>query len=240
MKQTSSLYRLDNSLDQHGHLRVGGCIKHANIPPNILPWKRHISELVIRHYHQRVKHQGCGMTLNELQSCVLWIIGGNSAVANHIFNCVTCRKLCSAVQEQKMADLLDLYSRKRWRRVQHLANEFWTRWRKEFLLTLQEHQKWVRLHHNVRVSPEPVEYRSWRGNIPWQWWTYLESEACNWWCILGFKRPKIQTHCLSWEIHPEVGASCTTRRRWRPGIPRRGAFELRDWTVYLNTDSYPE
>jgi hypothetical protein len=29
----------------------------------------------------------------------------------------------------------DIYSRKRWRRVQHLANEFWDRWRKEFLQT---------------------------------------------------------------------------------------------------------
>ena len=26
----------------------------------------------------------------------------------------------------------DVYCRKRWRRVTHLANEFWTRWRKEF------------------------------------------------------------------------------------------------------------
>ena len=37
----------------------------------------------------------------------------------------------------------DLYCRKRWRRVQHLANEFWTRWRKEFLLGLKEHQHWT-------------------------------------------------------------------------------------------------
>ena len=36
----------------------------------------------------------------------------------------------------------DLYSRKRWRRIQHLANEFWSRWRKEFLLSLQQRQKW--------------------------------------------------------------------------------------------------
>ena len=32
----------------------------------------------------------------------------------------------------------DLYSRKRWRRVQHLSCELWTRWRKEFLHSLQE------------------------------------------------------------------------------------------------------
>ena len=39
----------------------------------------------------------------------------------------------------------DLYLRKRWRRVQHLANEFWTRWIKEYLQSLQEPQKWTRV-----------------------------------------------------------------------------------------------
>ena len=27
----------------------------------------------------------------------------------------------------------DLYSQRRWRRIQHIANEFWSRWKKEFL-----------------------------------------------------------------------------------------------------------
>ena len=40
----------------------------------------------------------------------------------------------------------DIYACRRWRRVQHLANEFWSRWRKEFLLSLQERQKWSRYH----------------------------------------------------------------------------------------------
>lgn len=35
----------------------------------------------------------------------------------------------------------DLYLQKRWRRVQYLANEFWIRWRKEYLLNLQPRQK---------------------------------------------------------------------------------------------------
>ena len=30
----------------------------------------------------------------------------------------------------------DLYCRSRWRRIQHLSNEFWSRWRKEFIRTL--------------------------------------------------------------------------------------------------------
>ena len=35
----------------------------------------------------------------------------------------------------------DLYTRKYWWRVQHLANEFWCWWQKEVLLSLQECQK---------------------------------------------------------------------------------------------------
>ena len=34
------------------------------------------------------------------------------------------------------------YSREQWRRVQHVANEFWCRWRKEVLLTLQNKGIW--------------------------------------------------------------------------------------------------
>ena len=38
----------------------------------------------------------------------------------------------------------DLYSRKCWRWVQHLANEFWKRWRTEFLLEMQRRSKWTK------------------------------------------------------------------------------------------------
>jgi len=46
----------------------------------------------------------------------------------------------------------DLYSRKRWRRVQHLANDFWNRWKKDFLQSLQEHQKWNHVHPNIQTN----------------------------------------------------------------------------------------
>jgi hypothetical protein len=36
----------------------------------------------------------------------------------------------------------DVYCRARWRRVQHLMNEFWNRWRKEYLQSLQIRSKW--------------------------------------------------------------------------------------------------
>ena len=46
----------------------------------------------------------------------------------------------------------DLYLRKRWRRVQHLTNEFWSRWKREFLQNIQERQRWVRPRRNLRVD----------------------------------------------------------------------------------------
>ena len=51
-----------------------------------------------------------------------------------------------------MFESTDLYTKKRWRRVQHLANEFWTRWRKEFLLSLQQRNKWKEPRRNLVVN----------------------------------------------------------------------------------------
>ena len=46
----------------------------------------------------------------------------------------------------------DMYCRRRWRRVQYLANEFWLRWRGEFLQMLQVRQKWVQPERNLTVG----------------------------------------------------------------------------------------
>lgn len=46
----------------------------------------------------------------------------------------------------------DLYLRKRWKRVQFLSNEFWNRWRKEYLLSLQQRSKWNKDRRNAKVN----------------------------------------------------------------------------------------
>ena len=46
----------------------------------------------------------------------------------------------------------DVYCRRRWRAVQYLANQFWSRWRKEYVHNLQERQKWTSTHPNVEVG----------------------------------------------------------------------------------------
>ena len=43
----------------------------------------------------------------------------------------------------------DIYCKKRWRRVQHLANVFWARWKKEYILQLQWRNKWTVPRPNI-------------------------------------------------------------------------------------------
>ncbi|KAL4008074.1 hypothetical protein ACER0C_001926 [Sarotherodon galilaeus] len=43
----------------------------------------------------------------------------------------------------------DLYSRRRWRQVQYLADLFWRRWIKEYLPDLQRRQKWAQPQRNI-------------------------------------------------------------------------------------------
>lgn len=110
LKQTSSLYKLDPFLDSEGIIRVGGRIKRSDFDssfkhPVIVPKNSHVTNLVIRHCHELVRHQGRGFTINEIRSQGYWIIGCCSAVSKYIFGCVTCRKLRGTTQVQKMADL---------------------------------------------------------------------------------------------------------------------------------------
>ena len=46
----------------------------------------------------------------------------------------------------------DLHCWKRWLRVQHLANEFWSRWRKEYLQSYQSFTKWQSEKRNFSVG----------------------------------------------------------------------------------------
>ena len=110
IKKSSALFKLDPFLDSSGTLRVGGRLKFTEMPeyvkfPVILPGKSHIANLIVKHCHEQVNHQGRGMTINEVRSCGYWIVGASSAVASYIARCVKCRKLRGMVEEQKMADL---------------------------------------------------------------------------------------------------------------------------------------
>ena len=46
----------------------------------------------------------------------------------------------------------DLYSRRRWRRIQYLSDQFWRRWQKEYCLLQQKRQKWSNVSPNSQVG----------------------------------------------------------------------------------------
>jgi len=46
-------------------------------------------------------------------------------------------------------DQNDMYSNKRWRQVQRLANSFWTKWETQYLHNLQGRQKWHKQQSNI-------------------------------------------------------------------------------------------
>jgi len=61
----------------------------------------------------------------------------------------------------------DMYCHRRWRRVQYLANEFWLRWRGEYLQMLQVRQKWVQPKRNLAVGDIVISKESERKRNKW-------------------------------------------------------------------------
>jgi len=46
----------------------------------------------------------------------------------------------------------ELYARNWWRRAQYLADQFWVRWKREYLQNLQNRSKWQKHEHNLSVG----------------------------------------------------------------------------------------
>ncbi|XP_062248605.1 uncharacterized protein LOC133957162 [Platichthys flesus] len=106
----NKLHRLNAFLDKNNVLRVGGrlsksALHHDIKHPAILPRKSHVSALLIKHYHERVFHQGRGMTMNELRANGIWVLGCGNVVSSHIYKCVKCRRYRRSTEVQQMADL---------------------------------------------------------------------------------------------------------------------------------------
>ncbi|KAK7093723.1 uncharacterized protein [Littorina saxatilis] len=81
-------------LDEEGLLRVGGRLCNAketmglaSVHPVILPKNHHVSTLLVRHYHKKVKHKGRHFTEGALRSNGFWIIGAKRLVQSIIQQC---------------------------------------------------------------------------------------------------------------------------------------------------------
>eukprot|EP00794_Sanderia_malayensis_P003872 gene3872-4415_t len=110
ISRDSPLRKLAPTIGENGLIRVGGRCERQEVPynqkhPLVLPQKSHVTELVIRHYHEATRHQGHKLTEGAIRNAGLWVTGSKRLVSAMISKCVTCKKLRGAVATQTMADL---------------------------------------------------------------------------------------------------------------------------------------
>ena len=104
-----NLLQLDPLVDSNGLLRVGGRLKNSTLEyqkkqPVILPKGHHVSELIIRHFHESVHHQGRLITSAAVREADYWVVGAHRMISSLTESCVNC-KLRGATITQHMANL---------------------------------------------------------------------------------------------------------------------------------------
>ena len=109
LKIATSLCKLNPVLDGEGILQVGGRLENAAISHDtkhqiILPYRHHVTNLIIQKYHQEAGHLGQEYVLSSLRLCY-WIIKGQSAVRRVLSECFLCGTFGAAHGEQLMANL---------------------------------------------------------------------------------------------------------------------------------------
>ena len=106
----SNLLQLDPLVGSNGLLRVGGRLENSTLEyqekhPVILPKGHHVSELIIRHFHESVHHQGRLITSGAVREAGYWVVGAYRMISSLIESCVNCKKLRGATLTQHMANL---------------------------------------------------------------------------------------------------------------------------------------
>ena len=127
-------------------------------------WERQIRS-VRSILNSLLKTHGSNMTEESLQTLVVEVkaIVNSKPLPTDVMNDATSLAPLSPVNLLTMKSRVvmpppgnfttpDRYSKKQWRRMQYVANEFWDRWRKEVLLTLQNREKWNNQKQNCQVG----------------------------------------------------------------------------------------
>ena len=101
----SNLLQLDPLLDSNGLLRVGGRLENSTLEyqekhPVILRKGHRVLELIIRHFHENVHHQGRLITSGAVREVGYWVVGAHRMISSLIESCVNCEKLRGATLTQ--------------------------------------------------------------------------------------------------------------------------------------------
>ena len=104
------LLSLSPFYDADGIIRVGGRLSRSDLAyenkfPILLPNDHPLSNIIISHYHEKVRHQGRSITLSAVRQAGFFICKASRTVRKYIGSCVTCRRLRGPLEKQRMADL---------------------------------------------------------------------------------------------------------------------------------------
>ena len=105
MKSSSHISRLNPTL-KDGLLRVGGCLRHANMleDAKTLGHAVNVSKLILQDLHELTGHGGRKFILSRLCQR-FWIANANAAASKVINNCMVCRCNNKSEEQQQMANL---------------------------------------------------------------------------------------------------------------------------------------
>ncbi len=106
---TSPLLKLQPVICKSGMLRVGGRLRHANIPEDqkhqiLLPKGHHVTTCIIWDHHIRNFHAGPAATLASIQH-TYWITNGRDVVRYVLKKCTICCRHRATMMKQVMGDL---------------------------------------------------------------------------------------------------------------------------------------
>ena len=104
----SKLLQLNSILDK-SWIKVGGRLKHANLPnqskyQSILPAKYHSEFLIIQHYHETSYRSGRDQIMSLIRQSY-WIVNGKSAVRKILQRCLYCERTRFQQRPPIIADL---------------------------------------------------------------------------------------------------------------------------------------
>ena len=172
VSSSSSIYSLRPILDSEGLIRVQGRLSQSELPysqqhPIILHRKAHLTELLVQCLHFLHLHavKSAKSLLRKLLGTLSLTVEEYATILTDVEATLNSRPLCpmntqpedgldvltpghfligrslSALPQHPM-EKIPTSSKKRWNMCQKVSTEFWQRWSKEYLQTLQRRQEW--------------------------------------------------------------------------------------------------
>lgn len=85
ISKDSPLRKQNPYMDKEGLLRIGGRLNHAALNtgekfPLVIPGRSHIATLLVRHFHEKDKHQDRTFTEGSVRTAGFWIIGAKKCI----------------------------------------------------------------------------------------------------------------------------------------------------------------